>query len=44
MHYNVPIAKKKENEELTPWVRSSVNHVWYCATECRRDPGLLIEI
>lgn len=37
------VAKKKENKELMPWVRSIVNHVWYCAAECREDLELLIE-
>jgi hypothetical protein len=40
----VAAAKKKENEELMPWVRSVVNHVWYCAAECKGDPELLIEM
>ncbi|XP_056013504.1 uncharacterized protein LOC130052444 [Ostrea edulis] len=40
----VAVAKKRENEELIPWVRSIINHVWYCAAECRGDPELLIEM
>lgn len=31
----------QENKELTPWVKSIVNHVWYCAKKCRDDPELI---
>ena len=29
--------------ELTPWVRSVGNHLWYCASTCNRNPKLLKE-
>ena len=37
------LAKRKCNEELTPWIQSISNHLWWSASTCNGDPKLLKE-
>ena len=36
-------AKKKECSELSPWIKSVSNHLWWCADTCEGDKELLRE-
>ena len=36
-------AKKKGNEDLTKWIQSVSNHLWWSAQTCNGDPELLQE-
>lgn len=36
-------AKLKKCEELSPWIRSITNHMWWCAESCGGDAQLLRE-
>lgn len=36
-------AKKKDCGELSPWIKSISNHLWWCAETCGGDPELLRE-
>ncbi|XP_071852672.1 uncharacterized protein [Apostichopus japonicus] len=38
------IAKKKGNEEIECWIKAINNHVWYCSTNCGKDPSMLLEM
>lgn len=37
-------AKKKGNEELEPWIKSIINHLWFCARACNKDQELLVQM
>ena len=37
------MAKKPRLRRLQPWIRSMVNHLWWCASTCDGDPDLLVE-
>jgi ribonuclease HI len=36
-------AKKKDCEELLPWIQSVSNHLWYCAATCDKNVDILRE-
>ena len=36
-------AKKKDCNELSPWIKSVSNHLWWCADTCEGDKDLLRE-
>ena len=36
-------AKKKDCSELSPWIKSISNHLWWCAETCEGDKELLRE-
>ena len=37
-------ARKKDSECLKDWVKSAVNHMYYCAQNCNEDPNILVEL
>lgn len=37
-------GKKKGCGDLIPWIRSISNHVWFCASSCKMDSEMLIEM
>ena len=36
-------AKKKDCQELLPWIQSVSNHLWWCAATCEQNADLLRE-
>lgn len=30
----VAAAKKKQHQDLLPWIRSITNHLWYSSSDC----------
>ena len=48
-HFAKSIKKKlvkisKKHPELKPWIRSIVNHFWFCCQKCNGDAVLLLEL
>jgi solute carrier family 8 (sodium/calcium exchanger) len=39
----VLLSKKKRFNELAPWIRSIVNHLWWCAASCNGNADNLVE-
>lgn len=37
------ISHKKVNSDLSPWSKSVINHLWWCAANCNGDADLLVE-
>ena len=35
-------AKKKGNEDLSPWIKCITNHLWWCAQSCNKDAKVLV--
>ena len=33
----VAAANKKENQDLMPWIKSIINHFWWCCASCKGD-------
>ena len=38
------ISHKKVNIDLSPWIQSICNHLWWCAANCDRDCDMLEEM
>jgi len=36
-------AKRRDCSELGPWIKSIVNHLWWCCASCEGDEQLLLE-
>ena len=36
-------AKKKANVELIPWIKSIINHLWWCSATCNGNSNILRE-
>ena len=37
-------AKRKNCQDLMPWVKSITNHIWWSAQNCRGNPDILVEM
>ena len=37
----VKISKKKEVRDLQPWIKSILNHFWWCCASCNEDVDVL---
>ena len=37
------VSKKKETRDLQPWIRSTINHFWWCCASCQKDETELKE-
>ena len=37
----VKISKKKEVRDLQPWIKSILNHFWWCCASCDEDVDVL---
>ena len=39
----VAVTKKKDCQELVPWIKCVINHLWWCCAMCNRDEKELKE-